>query len=142
MKVFDPKIWGKHLWFVLHSLTFLYNPNEDRNLFKNFFLKELVHIIPCLKCRIHFKKHIKEIPIQLSSASDLSKWLVTIHNKINKDIGKPFFSYEKAKKMYQSKLKMMNNFMRFKEIMKYNLLLGNDTITNAFNKFEQIVFLK
>ena len=57
----NPKIWGKHAWIFLHSITLAY-PNcptdEEKNNTKNFFIS-LENILPCYECRRNYKKHLK-----------------------------------------------------------------------------------
>ena len=61
----EPKIWGPHLWFVLHIMTFNYpnNPTTfDKEAYRDFFTS-LKNVIPYEQCKKHYKKHIQEYPI-------------------------------------------------------------------------------
>ena len=61
----NPKIWGPHLWFILHIITFKY-PKIPSNYHKDYyrdFFNNLKHIIPCVDCKKHYTKHIQEYPI-------------------------------------------------------------------------------
>ena len=61
----NPKIWGPHAWFLIHSICLNYpeNPTEvDKKNYKNFFL-ELSNVLPCEECQNHFKKNMKKYNI-------------------------------------------------------------------------------
>ena len=94
----DPLIWGPHAWFFLHSVTLVYpdNPSEqDKINFFDFF-KTLGNVLPCMVCRENYKNHFMKIPLrkQLGNKKDLQKWLVTIHNEVNKIHKKKKFTYD------------------------------------------------
>ncbi len=99
----EPKIWGPEAWFFLHTITLEY-PNKptnvDKNNMKNFFVS-LEHVLPCSKCKLNFGKHLIKHPLNnevLSSKTKLVKWLIDIHNDVNKINGKQIMSYEVALK--------------------------------------------
>ena len=55
------RIWGPHMWEILHIITFCYpeSPsNEDKEKYKNFFIL-IGDILPCESCRISYKHFIK-----------------------------------------------------------------------------------
>lgn len=85
----NPKIWGPHLWFFLHSITFNYPikpTEEDKKNYLNFF-ENLYKILPCDKCAKHYQQNIKEKPLTkeiLNSRDKLIEWLIEFHNNVNK----------------------------------------------------------
>jgi len=97
----DPKIWGPHAWFFLHAVTLAYpnNPTyEEKENMLNFF-NNLGNILPCDKCKIHFYTNIKKYKLTddiLSSKKSLVKWLIDIHNEVNKMTNKKVVSYDDA----------------------------------------------
>lgn len=99
---FDPQIWGPHFWYVLHLITFGY-PDEpsyiDQRGYHDFFVN-LQHVIPCYNCRKHYTKHLQEHPIgpYLNTKYNLVKWLVNLHNIVNKALNKnlPDITIEEA----------------------------------------------
>jgi hypothetical protein len=96
--------WGPSAWHFLHTLTFHYpdKPNiEEQNASEQFFLN-LSKLLPCSSCRDHYEKEIRKNPPNTSSKTLLSSWLVDIHNRINKRLKKPIFSYESARFKYAS----------------------------------------
>jgi hypothetical protein len=73
------------------ALGYPKNPSYgDKKAAKEFF-ESLVFLIPCPVCRDHYSQHLKENPLtpSLDSREDLFNWTVLIHNKVNKDLGKP-----------------------------------------------------
>jgi hypothetical protein len=94
--------WGPSAWHFLHTLTFHYpdKPSiEEQNASEQFFLN-LSKLLPCASCRQHYEKEILKNPPNTSSKTLLSSWLVDIHNRINKRLKKPIFSYESARLKY------------------------------------------
>ena len=66
-------------------------------MIKNFydFFMNLQHVIPCEKCKTHYKQNIQKYDLNnsLGSRQDLVKWLIDLHNDINKDNGKPILDH-------------------------------------------------
>jgi len=103
-------IWGPPAWTFLHTVTYNYpeNPTEDdKRNFYNFFMS-LQHVLPCEKCKEHYKQNIQKYDLNnsLGSRQELVKWLIDLHNDVNRDNGKPVWSYSdvfnKYQRMYQS----------------------------------------
>ena len=96
-----PEIWGPHAWIFLHSITLEYpdHPtNEDKQNMTNF-INALKYVLPCHKCKINFNDHLQSHPLTnniLSSKSNLIKWLIDIHNSVNKLTNKKELTYEAA----------------------------------------------
>ena len=101
----NPDIWGPHAWIFLHSITLGYPEcpsDSDKRSFKNFFYS-LQGILPCKKCRNNYVQHIKKNPLTdhiLCSKERVVRWLVEIHNEVNKINGKPTKTYEQFLKDY------------------------------------------
>lgn len=98
-----PEIWGPMTWTLLHSITLEYPENpteEDKENIKNF-INCFGKVLPCEKCRINFKTHIEELPLSdniLNSRKNLIKWMIDIHNLVNKMNGKKELTYQEALK--------------------------------------------
>ena len=112
----NQNIWGPHLWFSLHSISFNYplKPSiEDKNNYKNFFLS-LQEVIPCSVCKKNYKRHLNEHPLQdyLDSRKSLVYWVIDMHNMVNAEIGKKILSYDivvkKYEDVYQKKIELNN----------------------------------
>ena len=98
----DPTIWGPKTWFFLHSVALIYPENptkQDKKNYKTFF-ESLQHVLPCPGCSDNYKRHLKELPIDLSNNINLNKWLIEMHNKVNDIYNKPRYTYEQFIDLY------------------------------------------
>jgi hypothetical protein len=101
----NPNFWGPPAWTFLHSITFNYpeNPTDkDKTNIYDYFTS-LSEVLPCESCKQHYKRHLTELPLTpkvLSSRENLTKWLVNIHNEVNKLTGKPIVPYKDVVDMY------------------------------------------
>jgi len=136
----NQNIWGPHLWFSLHSISFNYplKPTiEDKNNYKNFFLN-LQEVIPCSVCKKNYKRHLNEHPIQdyLDNRKSLVYWLIDMHNMVNVEIGKKLFSYDivikKYEDVYQKKI-ILNNETE-------NQNIEGENIQSKNTKYVQIIY--
>ena len=106
----QPEIWGPSAWTFLHTITLNYptKPNiEDKSNHKLFF-NNIKNIIPCEKCAIHYEENLKKYPLEpaLESKELLVKWLIDIHNGVNKKNNKKIYSYEEVNKVYKDMYSM------------------------------------
>lgn len=105
-------IWGPPAWTFLHTVTYNYpeNPTEDdKRNFYNFF-DSLQNVLPCEKCKGHYKQNIQKYDLKksLGSREDLVKWLIDLHNDVNRDNGKKVWSYSDVFNKYQDMYKPDN----------------------------------
>jgi hypothetical protein len=89
MKI-PPSKWGPHFWMTLHIACL---GCQDYKALSEF-VEGYVYVIPCLSCREHFEQVLVENPVP--EAGDFFKWSVDVHNIVNRQLGKPEFSYEDA----------------------------------------------
>jgi hypothetical protein len=91
-----PSTWGPFFWHTMHLVALGY-PNTptyaEKRAAKEFY-ESLIHLIPCPTCKIHYADHLKNMPItpSLDSRKDLFQWTIDIHNRVNKDLGKPLYT--------------------------------------------------
>ena len=102
----DPEIWGPQAWTFLHTITLNYPNNPsiyDKQYYKNFFMS-LQFILPCDWCCKNYKIHINKYPIDkyLNSKKDLIKWLILIHNEVNKIFKKKTIDYTEFIQIYKN----------------------------------------
>ena len=105
----NQNIWGPHLWFSLHTISFNYPitpTNNDMKDYKNFFIN-LENVIPCSVCKKNYIRHLKEHPINdyLDNRKKLVYWVIDMHNMVNAEIGKKILSYETVIKKYENAYK-------------------------------------
>ena len=103
----NPKKWGDAYWKMSHYITFAYPDSptqEDKFTVKTHF-NNLRHILPCENCRGHYSKYLISTPLTddiLSSRYKLIKWLVDLHNDVNKRTGKKEYSLDEIIAMYSN----------------------------------------
>lgn len=106
IKSIQPNLWGPHAWKFLHYISLGYpdNPTEsDKRNYKNFYYS-LQDILPCEKCALNYQQNISEHPIDnfLVNKDTLMRWVIDIHNKVNKELNKNELNYEEATNLYMN----------------------------------------
>lgn len=96
----NPQVWGPPTWFFLHSMT-LSLPKEvpaERQLALKAIMENLPQVLPCPPCGQNLAKHMEKVPIEphLGTRDSLVRWMVDLHNMVNRDIGKPELTQEEA----------------------------------------------
>lgn len=99
-----PSIWGPHLWFIMHVISFEYpqQPSEyDKRIYHDFY-NSLKDVIPCQDCRKHYRDFITRYPISphLDTRDNLIKWVIQVHNFVNKSLGKPELTTQQVLDIY------------------------------------------
>ena len=102
---FPPSVWGPFFWHTIHIVALGYSKNPtytDKKCAKEFY-EALAFLLPCSVCREHYKEYVQEKPIStfLDSRTDLIKWTIQIHNKVNKMLGKPEWTLEEVLSYYE-----------------------------------------
>ena len=111
----DPKIWGPHYWFFLHTvaMTYPYHPNAVTKKKYYEFVQNLPLFIPVEQISKEFEYLIDKYPITpyLDNRDSFVRWMHFVHNKINEKIEKPpislndfFVQYYAAYKSQDEKL--------------------------------------
>lgn len=88
--------WGNPLWHLLYVIAQDIrpdiNPNEKKIMM--MFLKHVVTILPCEKCRFHYKKYFDD---NIGDYNNINKeyildWLYNLDMSIKKENGQPLIS--------------------------------------------------
>ena len=121
----NQNIWGPHMWFTLHTISFnypLYPTNEEKKHYTGF-IESLKYVIPCGACKKNFKRTLKHLPLQLNSRQEFVYWLIDIHNEVNSLTGKKIMDRNKVIKLYEKKLnkKIKLESITPKKEKKYNI---------------------
>ena len=100
----SPDIFGPAMWFTLHNGVISY-PNQPTEFIKNGMKQLLVNLpllVPCLSCKEHFYAFIRTANLNdaVSSKEKLFKFIVDIHNYVNRRYGKREYTLDEAKKLY------------------------------------------
>jgi len=105
----DPKIWGPHYWFVLHTIAISYplNPNDVTKKKYYDFIQNLPLFIPVEDIGNSFSKFLDKYPVTpyLDSRESFIKWMNFIHNKINVALKIPEMSLDEAMVSYYKNYK-------------------------------------
>lgn len=100
----DPKVWGPHYWFVLHTIaiTYPFNPNEVTRKKYYDFIQNLPLFLPIDEIGNSFSKLLDKYPVTpyLDSRQSFTKWMHFIHNKINVSLELPELTMEEAMTAY------------------------------------------
>jgi hypothetical protein len=91
-----PSIWGPILWNTMHIVSLGYpdDPASEVQHAATSFYNSLSFLIPCPVCRDHYTQHIREMPPAVESKKALVEWVWTLHNRVNRDIGKSEVSFD------------------------------------------------
>lgn len=102
---FSPAVWGPFFWHTIHLVAISYPKNPtytDKKCAKEFY-ESLAHLLPCAVCREHYASHLAENPLTpfLDSRTDLLKWTILVHNKVNQNLGKREWTLEEVLSHYE-----------------------------------------
>lgn len=111
-KYLDPKVWGPHYWFFLHTLTMTY-PNHPNDVTKKKyyeFIQNLPLFLPVEQISKEFERLIEKYPVApyLDSRNSFIEWMHFIHNKINEKLEKPQISLNDFYVLYYEQYKSQN----------------------------------
>ena len=123
----DPKIWGPHYWFFIHTVAMTYpiRPNAVTKKKYYEFIQNLPLFIPVESISGEFSKLIDKYPVMpyLDNRESLIRWTHFIHNKINQKLEKPKISlsefYIKYYEEYKSQNVKMVEYYKIREKVIY-----------------------
>ena len=108
----DPKVWGPHYWFFLHTvaMTYPHHPNTVTKKKYYEFIQNLPLFLPVQEISSEFSKLIDKYPITpyLDNRDSFIRWTHFIHNKINQKLEKPQISLSEFYVKYYEEYKSQN----------------------------------
>ena len=127
----DPKIWGPHYWFFLHTIamTYPHHPNAVTKKKYYEFIQNLPLFIPVEEISKDFEKMIDLYPITpyLDNRDSFIRWTHFIHNKINEKLEKPTISLNEFFVLYYNEYKSHNEklaqYYKLREKLVYGGIL-------------------
>ena len=127
MTYLDPKIWGPHYWFFIHTVAMTYpiRPNAVTKKKYYEFIQNLPLFIPVESISGEFSKLIDKYPVTpyLDNRESLIRWTHFVHNKINQKLEKPQISlsefYIKYYEEYKSQNVKMVEYYKIREKVIY-----------------------
>jgi hypothetical protein len=123
----DPKVWGPHYWFFLHTLamTYPHHPNAVTKKKYYEFIQNLPLFLPVEEISSSFSKLIEMYPIPpyLDNRDSFVRWMYFIHNKINEKLEKPQITlnefYVNYYNQYKSQDEKLSEFYKIREKLIY-----------------------
>ena len=96
----DPRVWGPHYWFFLHTMARTY-PDKPNDVIKRKYYDLLTNFplfIPHRALADQMASWLDKFPVQpyLASRASLEKWVLFLHNKVNRQMGKDELTMEEA----------------------------------------------
>jgi hypothetical protein len=127
----DPKVWGPHYWFFLHTVTMCYPHRPNTITKKKYydFIHNFPMFIPIESIATHFSQLLDQYPVSpyLDSRDAFIRWMHFIHNKINQRLEKPNISLSKFYENYYEQYKpndlKLREYYRMKSKIIYFVLL-------------------
>lgn len=127
----DPKVWGAHYWFFLHTvaMTYPHHPNTVTKKKYYEFIQNLPLFLPVQEISSEFSKLIDKYPITpyLDNRDSFIRWTHFIHNKINQKLEKPPISLNEFYVKYYDEYKLDNvkavEYYKLKEKVVYSLII-------------------
>ena len=128
----DPKIWGPHYWFFLHTMamTYPHHPNTITKKKYYEFIQNLPLFLPVETISGEFSKLIDKYPIApyLDNRDSFIRWIHFIHNKINQKLEIPEVSlndfFIKYYEHYKSQDVKMVEYYKIREKVIYCLTIS------------------
>jgi len=140
----DPKVWGTHYWFFLHTLamTYPHHPNSVTKKKYYEFIQNLPLFLPVEEVSGEFSKLLDKYPITpyLDNRDSFVRWMHFIHNKINEKLEKPQISlndfFVKYYDEYKTHDEKISEYYKLKErIIYFSIVLGiSGTIYYLYDK--------
>ena len=140
----DPKVWGPHYWFFLHTLamTYPHHPNSVTKKKYYEFIQNLPLFLPVEEVSGEFSKLLDKYPITpyLDNRDSFVRWMHFIHNKINEKLEKPQISlndfFVKYYDEYKTHDEKITEYYKLKErIIYFSIVLGiSGTIYYLYDK--------
>jgi hypothetical protein len=125
----DPKIWGPHYWFFLHTvaMTYPHHPNTVTKKKYYEFVQNLPLFIPVEEISKELEKLIDVYPITpyLDNRDSFTRWMHFIHNKINEKLEKPQISLNEFFVQYYNQYKSQNEKMAEYYKLREKLIYGS-----------------
>ena len=127
----DPKVWGPHYWFFLHTISMSYPVRPNAVTKKKYyeFIQNFPLFIPVEHISGEFSKLIDKYPVTpyLDNRDSFIRWMHFIHNKINQKLEKPQISlndfYVKYYEEYKPDNVKMVEFYKLREKLIYGGIL-------------------
>ncbi|KAL8982650.1 MAG: hypothetical protein Q9177_005206 [Variospora cf. flavescens] len=114
---------GRSAWRLLHTTLSAYplHPDMSQQSALSSYVHLFARLYPCGECASHFQQILKKYPPQVSGRKTAEMWGCTVHNEVNKSLGKERFDCARVGEMYdcgcgdEEKGKEMDDDIRVEE---------------------------
>ena len=131
----NPKVWGPHYWFVLHTIALTYPQNPNETVKKKYydFIQNLPLFIPIENMGNFFSNLLDTYPVTpyLDSKEAFIKWMYFIHNRVNKELeykqislSESLEEYYKNYTNYHTQSNKSNSIIIKKEYISFLIIIG------------------
>ena len=99
------EFFGPCTWKTLHSIAFNYStdpfhPTPQEQKAATDLFGSLAQLLPCEKCRSHYKAYLNKHPVDADSREALSQWVYDLHSDVNRRRHVDNVSYTEVKNDY------------------------------------------
>jgi hypothetical protein len=129
----DPKVWGPHYWFFLHTvaMTYPHHPNAVTKKKYYEFIQNLPLFIPVNEISTELEKLIDVYPITpyLDNRDSFVRWMHFVHNKINEKLEKQPITlndfFVQYYNQYKSQNEKITEYYKLREKLIYGATLAS-----------------
>lgn len=121
-------VFGPLLWDEIDFRVISYTKEKSQGI--KWYIESLKQTIPCSECAKHLSDYVRLNPVNTSSQIAFAKWVLWLHNTVNKRNGKKERTIDKyIKKIYKQYLDFAESALS--EIDKWSPEQQNDTTTTS-----------
>ncbi|KAL8804486.1 MAG: hypothetical protein Q9223_005711 [Gallowayella weberi] len=93
---------GRSAWRLLHTTMSSYplHPTASEQSALSSYVHLFARLYPCGQCASHFQQILKKFPPQVSGRKAAELWGCTVHNEVNKSLGKDRFDCARVGEVY------------------------------------------
>lgn len=118
----DPRIWGPHYWFFLHTvaMTYPHHPNSVTKKKYYEFIQSFPLFVPVEEISKKCETLIQEYPVTpyLDNRDSLIRWTHFIHNKVNEALEKKCISLNDFFIEYYNQYKKQDELQQYYQYVK------------------------
>jgi hypothetical protein len=124
------EVWGPHFWFFLNTIAYCYPefPNEVTKRKYYDLIMNFPIFIPDIKMSDKFADYINKYPVTpyLDSRESFIRWVVFVHNKFNRNLGKDQLTVFEALDRYRDQYSpefIYNDTLMYKKYVLYSIFI-------------------
>ncbi|KAL8731518.1 MAG: hypothetical protein Q9166_003364 [cf. Caloplaca sp. 2 TL-2023] len=93
---------GRSAWRLLHTTMSSYplHPTTSEQSALSSYIHLFARLYPCGECATHFQQILKKYPPQVGGRKAAEMWGCTVHNEVNKSLGKERFDCARVGEVY------------------------------------------